>query len=299
MKKDRVFYAKLLLFGEYTVLNGSESLAMPLTNYRLSYVHNDMDNFSGILWDLYQYIISKDFKKDGVFFKSAEYRESLQNGLFFSSDIPIGFGLGSSGALTAAVFYRFFSYPPKLELHELQTILAKIESFFHGKSSGMDPLISYLNKAIHVGPHARIELIDFDPSVLGDLKIYLIDSGIPRSTEHFVSIFRNKLLDPHFTDTYLRKLTELNDLIIRKINFKESPVSIHYDIKALSGIQYKTFPEMIPFVMHELWEKTLSSNDHIMKLCGAGGGGFFLLFSRNIDSFKMQFPNSKIVHILT
>ena len=52
-------------------------------------------------------------------------------------------------------------------------------------------------------------------------------------------------------------------------------------VQKLSRLQFDCFKEMIPQEIEEIWGGLLESNEHVMKLCGAGGGGYFLLFSKN------------------
>jgi len=86
---------------------------------------------------------------------------AIEKGLIFKSSIPLGYGLGSSGALTAAAFDKFYT-DKNLDLPELKTLLARSENFLHGNSSGLDPLTIYLDQVLIVEGD-RIETIpDFD-----------------------------------------------------------------------------------------------------------------------------------------
>ena len=80
------------------------------------------------------------------------FEEELNRGLYFESSIPQGYGAGSSGALIAA-FYEHFSISPitnpsDTHLKELKKELGVLESYFHGNSSGTDPLVSYLKHSL-------------------------------------------------------------------------------------------------------------------------------------------------------
>ena len=41
--------------------------------------------------------------------------------------------------------------------------------------------------------------------------------------------------------------------------------------------------EFIPSAWREIWLEAMSEEEHILKLCGAGGGGFVLGLSREIE----------------
>ncbi|MEJ2095430.1 MAG: mevalonate kinase, partial [Gammaproteobacteria bacterium] len=91
--RNRLFPGKLLLFGEYTLLAGSRALAMPLRRWQgklsLGSGNTPLAGFG-------------KFCLDQTFFNDASgrrLRSDLEQGLTFVSDIPQGYGVGSSGAL--------------------------------------------------------------------------------------------------------------------------------------------------------------------------------------------------------
>ena len=79
----------------------------------------------------------------------------IEQGLYFRSSIPKGYGLGSSGALCAAIYDEYGEDKNKIirktgseELLDVKKALASMESWFHGTSSGIDPLCIYFNKPL-------------------------------------------------------------------------------------------------------------------------------------------------------
>ena len=60
----------------------------------------------------------------------------LHNGWELSSDIPAGAGMGSSGAVVAAVYDRYAQQKTD-DLFALKNLFAQMENYFHGKSSGI------------------------------------------------------------------------------------------------------------------------------------------------------------------
>jgi mevalonate kinase len=48
----------------------------------------------------------------------------------------------------------------------------------------------------------------------------------------------------------------------------------------ISVLEYRYFIPMIPHTIKSIWESTLDRPDISLKLCGAGGGGFFLGFAQ-------------------
>ena len=59
---------------------------------------------------------------------------------------------------------------------KLQTILGKMESVFHGKSSGLDPLVSFLNCPVIV-EHGEVTPIEFALENTSDISMFLVDTG--------------------------------------------------------------------------------------------------------------------------
>jgi mevalonate kinase len=138
-----IFYpSKLLLFGEHTVLRGSQALAMPLGNFAGRWQFSEDKTKQYDLPKLIEYV--KNLSENGkIAFDTEGSLSALERGLFFDSNVPRGYGAGSSGALVAAL-YDAFGLDKTLTISELKSALGKMESFFHGESSGLDPLVSYL-----------------------------------------------------------------------------------------------------------------------------------------------------------
>ena len=43
---------------------------------------------------------------------------------------------------------------------------------------------------------------------------------------------------------------------------------------------------MIPDSFHDIWLRGIESNEYYLKLCGSGGGGFMLGFTRDFEKAK-------------
>lgn len=69
---------------------------------------------------------------------SRNLRSEVDLGLNFESNIPVGYGLGSSGALVAAIYDDFFTEKAS-EFSELKRDLADLESFFMKKAVVLTP----------------------------------------------------------------------------------------------------------------------------------------------------------------
>ncbi|MEO1626482.1 MAG: mevalonate kinase, partial [Bacteroidota bacterium] len=150
----RNYPAKILLFGEYTIISGGMALAIPYHKFnghwQYAKVSEDRHKLQQELSDFTTYLESLHY--EGQLLCELDIDaiwDELERGLFFQSDIPIGYGAGSSGAFCAAFYDRFVRH--KLDgqqLAPLKAQLAQLESFFHGSSSGLDPLVCYLDQTL-------------------------------------------------------------------------------------------------------------------------------------------------------
>ena len=154
-----------MLFGEYTVTQGGSALALPLNAFSGSWHFEDYsEEYAEKMLEFATYA----FKLSQPGFSEYELNEVINQidiGLRFVSDIPSGYGLGSSGTFVAAFYERFFNQKENLQLSELKLQLASLESYFHGKSSGIDPLVSFLNKAVLIqGEEVRVADVNLQQS---------------------------------------------------------------------------------------------------------------------------------------
>lgn len=193
MLKNPLFYAKILLFGEYGIIQDSMGLSIPFNFYKGKLVFSGLSSSEETesnksLSKFYTYLVSKSEETE-LFpqLNLTKFKEDIDNGLTFDSSIPQGFGVGSSGALVAAIYdqYAIGKIEPetsidKKDILQLKTWFGQMESYFHGKSSGLDPLICYLNLPVLIKSKTDVDTIGI-PSQNMDGKgaIFLLDSGSP------------------------------------------------------------------------------------------------------------------------
>ena len=283
-----LFYAKILLFGEYGIIEDSQGLTLPYSFYKgtLKFSDNQSDfekksneslqKYSDYLANLE---LSKDFKIDVEAFK-----KDIEKGLFFDSNIPQGYGVGSSGALVAAIFekYSFKKYIPenisKTQLKDLKKVFGELESYFHGKSSGIDPLICYMNLPILIENRESVDKVSIPKEEAGKGAIFLIDSGSIGETGPMVQIFFEKLKNEGFRKTLKEEFIKYNNACIDTFLNKEM-MPFFKNLKNLSKWAYVHFKPMIPNNLYNAWKKGLDTNAYYLKLCGSGGGGYILGFA--------------------
>jgi len=274
------FSAKVLLFGEYTILNGSRALALPLHRYSGSWSFSSHDQVrkEESRLSLEKFIQSEAAKKLNL----KKLQDDFAQGLWFDSTIPQGFGLGSSGAVVAALYQEYGE--PKFKLDEDREILAKLESFFHGTSSGLDPLVSHINTPLHI---QSVEKVDCLYHALNLEGFFLVNTFKPRKTGPLVTLYKEKQKDPNFS-------RGCSDILMKEVNFAidcvltKSSQNLTHHLWHISKFQWDFFNEMIPEKEKKIWELGLETGDYVLKLCGAGGGGFLLGHSDKLSIIELK-----------
>ncbi|MBT8190538.1 MAG: hypothetical protein KJO29_08920, partial [Bacteroidia bacterium] len=85
--------------------------------------------------------------------------------------------------------------------------------------------------------------------------------------------------------TMLSVLNKYNHALISAIINKEN---VSAWMNKISWLQLEYFSEMIPNDLVSTWHYGLESDQYYMKLSGAGGGGFFLLFNNSLDALSFD-----------
>lgn len=294
--KGPLFFAKILLFGEYGIIEDSKGLSIPYNFYRgaLKIPKKKTDQViesNRILIDFAKYI--KNIPVKIIAFDWKKFNKDLSLNMYFDSSIPKGYGVGSSGALVASIYDKYalnkitvLENLTKEKLIKLKTIFSKMESFFHGKSSGLDPLNSYLSLPILINSSDNIETTGIPSQNLnGKGAVFLLDSGSESDTRPMISLFMENMRNENFNLMMRDEFIKYSDFCIENF-LKADMKSLFYNLKMLSGIVLKNFTPMIPNSFRDLWKKGIDSNLYYLKLCGSGGGGYFLGFTRDYERTK-------------
>lgn len=272
--------AKVLLLGEYTILNGSKAFALPFNELmgKWSFEKNDVEARISSRKSLREFI--EKSKAPGI--NLEQMKKDYLDGLWFDSSIPQGFGLGSSGAVIAAIFERYGH--PSNEILADKNSLGRLEDFFHGSSSGLDPLVSFVQKPLLIHSFNEVETLCAKPDFKG---FFLLDTKRRRQTGSLVTIFQEKMKDPQFKQGCADILSKDVNLAIDAL-LGNDPVNLFHHLWHISKFQWEFFPEMIPTKERALWTRGLDTGDYILKLCGAGGGGFILGHSLKFTVDEMR-----------
>ena len=272
--------AKVLLFGEYTVLLKGEALALPLSKWNGSWSTSDQVDDGLIRWA--NWLVRQE--KSGLLpwsIRTADFLRFVERGGRFHSSIPTGCGLGSSGALVAALAESYSLQIPQ-DLATRLKGLAALEKYFHGNSSGMDPLVSLERTAIHRESDSMVSALQIKSIPNG---LFLVETGIPRQTAPLVEAF-HLLLEQEAERHFL--LMDLLPQVHRAIHALIHGEMIPFQdaFAAISRMQGLLFQAMIPETLKTHWH----GPDHYLKLCGAGGGGFFLGYAPKGTYPQLPFP---------
>jgi len=286
------FYSKVLLFGEHTIVNGGRALAIPFKHFFGSwkFTSSDIDRNLARLAD---YIDHHDYLFQVI--AVDQFFADLDRGLIFDSNIPMGFGLGSSGALVAAVYKRYQSNTATNNLANLRKHLADLENHFHGKSSGFDPMVCYLEKPI-IAENGTIRTTDNLDFPRTDCQLFLMNTNVSRSTGPLVESFQaySSQLENnrHINDVYSPMVNSAINSILSG-NFSQ----LYLDMESISGYQYAYLDFLIDDGSKKIWKEGLAGGYFKLKICGAGRGGFILGITSDMKKLIEQYPEREFIPI--
>lgn len=305
--KGPLFYSKILLFGEYGIIKDSKGLSIPYNFYKGALKQSEAGdelaqksnaNLARLTTHL-EHLVATDPTFPAMDLQGM--RADVAAGMYFDSSIPQGYGVGSSGALVAAVYDKYATEKitvlenlTREKLLILKDIFGKIESFFHGKSSGLDPLNSYLSLPILINSQQDIEPAGIpSQTATGRGAVFLLDSGIIGETAPMVNIFMESMKQEGFRKMLKNKFVKYTDMCVE--DFLSGDVKgLFGNVKKLSGIVLDNFKPMIPTQFHALWKNGLDTGDYYLKLCGSGGGGYILGFTEDLDKAQESLKDYKL-----
>ena len=305
MEHTERFYAKILLLGEYGVIMGSRALTIPFTHYmgELSlmneekYTDNAFALESNRQLQLYLEWL-KDHLEAAELLEIEALEKDIAEGLYFECSIPQGYGIGSSGALVAALWQKYGIQSRPEDNSSVSRILflkqkfSILESYFHGTSSGIDPLVAFLKTPLHIKSPQWIEPTKIPRQQYeGPAAIFLLDAGRVGKTHQYVNLFMKKCEDPSY-------LQQIKDIYIPLINqgidnlLTGRQTEFLNNIAKISAFQSEYFSETIPEEIKEVWQLGLSGDLYKLKLCGSGGGGFTLGITTDYSKTEKLLKNN-------
>lgn len=213
-------------------------------------------------------------KEKFIFLNLTAFETDIRQRLYFDSSIPTGSGLGSSGAVSAALYdrYRLIHHD---DLQIIKNNLATIEACFHGLSSGIDPFISWIKRAVLIeNQYTLNSSVDLSP-FLKEYTLYIINSHSTGKTRSLVNGFMEHYYQPEFKriidEQYVPTINQtINSLLASDF------ITFDASVLKYSQLQLTHFQPMINKEMINYFKYGIESREFILKICGSGGGGFIL-----------------------
>ena len=135
--KGPLFYSKILLFGEYGIIKDSKGLSIPYSFYNGALKMDNNVSKEALHSNKNLKVFAKYLKTiedELVSFDYQSLERHLNEGMYFDSSIPQGYGVGSSGALVAAIYDKYaygkitvLENLTREKLLKLKMIFSKIE----------------------------------------------------------------------------------------------------------------------------------------------------------------------------
>ncbi len=279
------FPAKILLFGEYGIILNSMALAIPYPRFsgqfRLPGAITDSKTDTESNCELKKLLafLKCDTEKFN-FINLQLFEDEINQGLYLDSSVPVGSGLGSSGILTAAIYQRYLIQTRQSDYQEIKSELGAIETCFHGKSSGFDPLVSLLKKPVLMDSRSSI-ITDFDLApFFKNYTLFLTNTHSKGNTGALVNHFMEDYNQPEFKKSIDNEYIPIINQVIEAV-LKSDFGSFDELIARYSGFQLPHFEKMIPQNIRKHFEHGIETGDFHLKLCGSGGGGYILGIARD------------------
>ncbi len=291
--RDR-YYSKVILFGEYSMIFDATALMIPLKRFSAQWQFPQSRNRAASLPSnqslkrFCQYLSENETLSS--LFDLQTLRRDLDEGLFLASNVPSGYGLGSSGTLVAAVYDRY-TVQKSDDYLQLKNLFGQMESHFHGSSSGIDPLQCYLGQSFKITPEG-VQLLS-DDFLKKDIHICLIDTKIKSNTRPLVNHFKAQRDNPEFLNRFQSKyvpcVTSCIDSMI------EGDKELFFNsLKQLTRGQLEFLRPMVTDNTLDLFTTDYDFNFGV-KISGSGGGGYVLGFTDDVEQASKLLDDFEVI----
>ena len=284
------YYSKVILFGEYSMIFDSTALMVPLKRFSAQWRFassaqgSTASNASLKRFADYLSTYANDI------FDLQRLNRDLRYNLYLDSNVPSGYGLGSSGTLVAAV-YDGYAKQKTDDLLALKTLFGQMESYFHGSSSGIDPLQCYLGKPFKITPR-NVEILN-DGFLRNDIHICLIDTKIKSNTKPLVNHFKEQRENPEFLSRFQTEYLPCVKTCIDTMIYGNNELFFK-SLKQLTKGQLQFLRPMITDNTLDLFTSDYDFNFGV-KISGSGGGGYVLGFTDDVDATSNLLRDFEVV----
>ena len=276
------YYSKVILFGEYSMIFDSTALMVPLKRFSAQWRFAALQSATSTtasnanLQSFSDYLATLEETKEIIDIQRLNH--DLHCGLYLDSNVPSGYGLGSSGTLVAAV-YDGYAKQKTADLLALKTLFGLMESHFHGSSSGIDPLQCYLGKPFKITPK-NVAILK-DDFLHKDIHICLIDTKIKSNTKPLVEHFKAQREHPEFLNRFQSEYVPCVTSCINSMIGGDKDLFFK-SLKQLTEGQLAFLRPMITENALSLFESDFDFNFGV-KISGSGGGGYVLGFTDDVE----------------
>lgn len=251
-----------------------EVISFPSTLYTYITLNERYDGLYRINYTNTETVRNPDDIKNDIAREVIRYYQLPPVTITFNSDIPSsGSGLASSSSYLVALIAACNEF---LKLNLSQFKICKVA---HDIELKINPLTGYQDtvgcgigglKRIKFTPD-NIQFNYFESSILSSNKLYLYPTGITRGSTDIL-----KTIDIH-------KSYNLLDIVDKLHKSKDDDIWFNYYVNIGWENKKQTSNSIVNTELLEL-ESKLKSDHNIksMKLCGAGGGGYFLIITEDI-----------------
>lgn len=288
------YYSKVILFGEYSMIFDATALMVPLKKFSAQWrfaLH--LDAAGGVasnasLQHFADYLATDEELNQTIDIQ--RFKHNLQHNLFLDSNVPSGYGLGSSGTLVAAV-YDGYAKQKTDDFLTLKRLFGEMESYFHGSSSGIDPLQCYLGRPFMITP-VGVRLLD-EGFPKDDIHICLIDTKIKSNTKPLVNHFKAQREDPAFLTRFQKDyVPHVKACIVFLV--KGDKQLFFNELRQLTKSQLEFLRPMVTDNTLDLFSADYDFNFGV-KISGSGGGGYVLGFTDDVEKAADRLKDFEVI----
>jgi mevalonate kinase len=226
------------------------------------------------------------------------------------TNLPIGAGLGSSASFSVCLaggLLKYFGYNTK-DKQLINKWAYFCEELIHGTPSGIDNTVATYGGVVSFIKGEAPQTIDNIP---GNIKILIVDTGVPRDTKALVAGVRQRLeQDPDNYNQYMNSIEQISNDCLNLFSSYKTLTDQEYRKQLSSLIDSNQELLRKIGVSHDSLENVISIatqyNLHC-KLTGAGGGGcaYVLLgtdesnntkFKEHLSRVNLKFYESSVGH---
>ena len=288
------YYSKVILFGEYSMIFDATALMIPLTKFSAQWRFAPSLSAQGVaaynasLQRFSDYLSTLDDIKENIDFQ--RLNRDIAHHLYLDSNVPSGYGLGSSGTLVAAV-YDGYAIQKTSDYLKLKSIFGQMESYFHGSSSGIDPLQCYLGRPFKITPK-NVEILK-EGLLDKEIRICLIDTKIKSNTKPLVNYFKAQREDPLFLQRFQKEYVPYVKKSLNALIWSDKEVFFN-SLKRITKGQLEFLRPMITDNTLSLFEADYDFHFGV-KISGSGGGGYVLGFTDDVQKASVLLSGFEVI----